>query len=152
MRYSFLYTSCMCLLTVLFTLSVKAQQKVPDMSRYSKAPISPDGNGGNGSARRAAKSAGIQTQRTSFESFTKASVKPGGAGKASPARTVARTVVMPANVALTSSAQAAQKPAAQKKAISVVPDAIQEQLNMKQPAAEVTPAKPAAAKKVPARS
>lgn len=148
MKYSFLYKICMCLLAVTFAVAAEAQQKVPDVTRFSKAPVAPEGGG---AARMAARSAGIQTRRTSLDSFTHAPVKPGGTGKAGSARTTARTVIMPAGVALPSNTQAAREPGTQKK-VTAIPDAIQEQLNMKQPAAEVVPAKPAAAKKAPARS
>lgn len=148
MKYSLLYKSCICLLAMVFTFSVKAQQKVPDVSRFSKAPIAPEGNG---RARMAAKAAGSQPRRTPLDSFGKAPVKAGGTANASPARMAARTAVVPANVTLPSSVKAVE-PTAQKNTSPAIPAAIQEQLNMKP---EADPVKktdaPAKKKETPAK-
>lgn len=148
MKYSFLYMFCMCLFTVTFAVTVHAQQKVPDMSRFSKAPLSPGENSGTGSARIAAKAITGSGARTSRDSFSKASVKPGGDAKAGVAGATAGTAVNVTNVELPSSIKPSAEPVIKKAAIPAIPEAAKEQLNMKP---EPAPAK-TAGKKQPAKS
>lgn len=148
MKYFFLYMLCMFLFMVTFTLTAHAQQKVPDMSRFSKAPLSTGGNSGTGSARIGAKTITGSGARTSRESFTRASVKPGGGTKAGVPGTTAGTAENVTNVELPSSIKPSAEPAVKKTTIPAIPEAVKEQLNMKP---EPAPAK-TAGKKLPAKS
>ncbi|MDR6341689.1 hypothetical protein HNQ91_004762 [Filimonas zeae] len=145
MKYSLLYKIFMCTLVLAITITVKAQQKVPDMTRYSKAPLAPASSAQGGSAKMS--KSGVSGRRTTLESFNNAPIQGGGGTKAGFARKAARAATIPANIELPSNAKPSAGAAQQKSAAPVIPDAIQEQLNMKP---ESAPASKAAGNKPPA--
>lgn len=145
MKYSLLYKLFICTMALVITIAVKAQQKIPDMTRFSKAPLAPGSDAG-GAARKASRST-VSGRRTSLESFNSAPIQGGGGAKAGFARKAARAAINPASVDLPSNAKPSAGAAQQKSAAPVIPDATQEQLNMKP---EPAPASKAAGNKPPA--
>ncbi|BAV08596.1 hypothetical protein SAMN05421788_10158 [Filimonas lacunae] len=132
------YNIAFLLLCLLASSALHAQTKVPDVSRFSKAPVKADDSK---SAARTVGTSGVQTKSLDMSRFSKAPMKEGG-GK-SVARTAGRFggTNSGANkataTALPSSAEA-PKPDAIKTAAPVLPDNIKAQMDMKPEPAPAT--------------
>lgn len=120
---------------LLFSVVAVAQEKVPDMSRFSKAPIKP------GVEHAAARK---QLNRTAAV----LPVKPGGGERGTVTRHAAKPVVATPATLPSGEATAVKQQGKAKVVTPVIPETIREQLNMKPVAApvKVSALKPAAGK------
>lgn len=125
MKSDKIYFSCFLLLLVILSVSVKAQEKTPDMTRYSNAPLKAGG------AKTGARSAGVRPSRSGtpdMSRFSKAPIQAGG-GQAA-ARSVARASGGAAKGTTPSDAPAAITNKKKNATPAGLPDAAKEQMNI----------------------